>query len=556
MDSDDEEVGAVAVAPTRQTKVAVRTALQRQSKDAPAGEEEKALKAFQHDAIKEFGRGGRVPVKSIKAKRLRENMKRMEGKYREGAVQAKATELLLEESPGYLEAEGLEKTYKFTQDAILKEVDIGTAKKGFELKLPTFGPYCIDYNRTGTDLLLGGRKGHVAAFDWRSSSLHTELQLNETIRDVKWLHNSQFFAVSQKKYVYIYDLKGIEIHCLKKHIEVACMEFLPYHFLLATIGNAGWLKYQDTSTGNLVCEINTKMGTPMSMVQNPRNAILHAGHAKGVVTLWSPNVTTPLVRMLCHKGPVRALAVDREGYYMATAGQESLVSVWDIRMYKKVHSYSTPTPAKSIHISDRGLLAVGWGPHAMVWKDALRTKANSPYLQHLTPGNIVEDLRFCPFEDILGVGHAGGFESLVVPGSGEANFDALELNPYEGKQQRQEAEVRMLLNKLQPEMIALDPDFIGTMDRRKPEERDKGRWQEEETKKMDEKIKIRDRQRGKNSALRKHLRKTGKKNIIDEKRLKLEAMKEKRKRLAQGLAESKREELGPAISRFYRPSAR
>ncbi|KAK6359476.1 Small subunit (SSU) processome component [Orbilia brochopaga] len=554
MDSDDDETGPVALA--RHTTAAAKTTLQKRQKMSHTdATEEKAIKAFQHDAVKEYGRGARVPVKSIKAKRLRENMKRMENKYREGAIQAKATELLLEETPGYLEAEGLEKTYQFTQKAILKEVDVGTAKKGFELKLPTFGPYCIDYNRTGTDLLIGGRKGHVAAFDWRSSSLHTELQLNETIRDVKWLHNSQFFAVSQKKYVYIYDLKGIEIHCLKKHIEVTHMEFLPYHFLLGTIGNAGWLKYQDTSTGNLVCEINTKMGTPTSMSQNQRNAILHVGHAKGTVTLWSPNTTTPLVKMLCHKGPVRALAVDREGYYMATAGQESLISVWDIRTYKKVHSYSTPTPANSLHISDRGLLAIGWGPHATVWKDALRTKASSPYLQHLTPGNIVEDVRFCPFEDILGVGHAGGFESLVVPGSGEANYDALELNPYESKKQRQEGEVKMLLNKLQPEMIALDPDFIGTLDRRKPEEKDKERWQEAE-KRIDEKIKIKNRQRGKNSALRKYLRKSGKKNIIDEKRLKLEGLKEQRQRLAKGLAESKREELGPAVARFYRPPAR
>lgn len=41
------------------------------------------------------------------------------------------------------------------------------------------------------------------------------VQVKETIRDVKLLHNEQFFAAAQKKYVYIYDKRGLEVHCLK-----------------------------------------------------------------------------------------------------------------------------------------------------------------------------------------------------------------------------------------------------------------------------------------------------------------------------------------------------
>jgi len=34
-------------------------------------------------------------------------------------------------------------------------------------------------------MLIGGRKGHVAAMDWKSAALGCELQLKETVKDVK-----------------------------------------------------------------------------------------------------------------------------------------------------------------------------------------------------------------------------------------------------------------------------------------------------------------------------------------------------------------------------------
>ena len=45
----------------------------------------------------------------------------------------------------------------------------------------------------------------------------------------------------------------------------------------------------------------------------------------------------------------------------------------------------------------------------------------------------VQKVHFIPYEDILGVSHDYGYSSLVIPGSGEPNFDAFEANPFETK---------------------------------------------------------------------------------------------------------------------------
>lgn len=188
------------------------------------------------EAEKAYGRGKKVNLKTVKDKKLRGNLQRLEDKYEEAALQARDAEILLENTPGYLETEGeLERTYKVRQSDIVSDIGVATAEKRFDLKLNELGPYIAEYTRNGRDLLLAGRKGHIATMDWREGKLGCELQLGETIRDAKWLHNNQFFAVAQKNYVYIYDKDGVELHCLTKHREVTHMEFLPYHFLLCTL---------------------------------------------------------------------------------------------------------------------------------------------------------------------------------------------------------------------------------------------------------------------------------------------------------------------------------
>lgn len=232
------------------------------------------------------------------------------------------------------------------------------------------------------------------------------------------------------------------------------------------------------------------------------------------------------------------------------------MAVWDIRTFKEVNSYYLHRPGASVAISDRGLAAVGWGTQVSIWKGlfdksvAVQEKVQRPYMAWGGDGQRIERVKWCPFEDVLGVSHDKGFSSVIIPGAGEPNFDALEINPYENTKQRQEAEVKGLLNKLQPETISLNPDFIGNLDLASAEIRRKEKDLDREPE--DPIAKLRNRGRGKNSSLRKYLRKKGSKNIIDEKRLRIqELMKSQQKGEKERLRE-KEKELGPALARFAR----
>lgn len=92
-------------------------------------------------------------------------------------------------------------------------------------------------------------------------------------------------------------------------------------------GHSGWIKWHDISTGEFIAGFGTGHGPCRVLTHNPTNAVSHAGHSNGVVTLWSPAAGKPLASMFCHKAPLTDIAVDREGRYMVTAGLDGYLKV-------------------------------------------------------------------------------------------------------------------------------------------------------------------------------------------------------------------------------------
>ncbi|XP_077369973.1 WD repeat-containing protein 46 [Festucalex cinctus] len=414
--------------------------------------------------LRKFTRKGKTKEKINKHHfKLKEVIARSDEASEMAQKQAARFDLLLPEEAGFLEGDDDEDTCTISQQDIADAVDITSGTKHFDLNLSQFGPYHLDYSKTGRHLLLGGRRGHVACVDWQSKQLTCEINVMESINDVRWLHTEHMFAVAQKKWLYIYDSNGIELHCIRKFNDVLRMQFLPYHFLLATASATGFLQYLDVCVGKEVAAICTKKGRLDVMCQNPYNAVIHLGHHNGTVSLWSPSQKEPLVKMLCHQAGVRSVAVDKTGTYMVTSGMDKKLKVFDVRTFQPLKSYFLPAGASCLSLSQRGLLSAATGDVVQVYRDVWSSPVKKPYMAHRSRAAACE-LRFCPFEDVLGVGHGQGFTSMLVPGAGEPNFDGLDSNPYRSAKQRQEWEVKALLEKIQPELISLDPTHLGKVD--------------------------------------------------------------------------------------------
>merc|ERR1711935_777869 len=121
----------------------------------------------------------------------------------------------------------------------------------------------------------------------------------------------------------------------------------------------------------------------------------------------------------------------------------------------------------------------------------------------------------------------GGISSIVIPGSGEPNLDSTEanLNPNQDKKQRREAEVRSLMDKLQPNMITLDPADIGGIEDSSPEIRQQRleSLQEAANAKKGAMKKQKNKKRGRSKIQTKLRRKQ--QNVVDEQVMKLRESK-------------------------------
>merc|ERR1712137_595467 len=155
----------------------------------------------------------------------------------------------------------------------------------------------------------------------------------------------------------------------------------------------------------------------------------------------------PVSKILCHNSKINAIAINNSGRYMATTGNDSILKTWDVRKFKPLHCYLLNKPITTLDISERNLLAVGNESKCEIWKNPFIKKQYECYLRHNKFSEKSQCVKFCPYEDFLGISYLSSFENIIVPGSGIPNFDTFENNPYSTERNINISLVSKLLDK-------------------------------------------------------------------------------------------------------------
>jgi U3 small nucleolar RNA-associated protein 7 len=149
-----------------------------------------------------------------------------------------------------------------------------------------------------------------------------------------------------------------------------------------------------------------------------------------------------------------------------------------------------------------------------------------------------------------------GWSSILIPGSGEPNFDTWLANPFETSKQRREKEIHSLLDKLPPETIMLDPSKIGTVKSAKKKDKPTKKEKEAEMEAVVEAAKgtaIRKKTKGKNkpskiAVKKKKIVETAKRPFL-EKQMEEENVAKKKQKISEEIS------LPTALQRFARKKA-
>jgi WD40 repeat protein len=117
--------------------------------------------------------------------------------------------------------------------------------------------------------------------------------------------------------------------------EATTLALSPDGALLAVGDRSGAVTLIDTATGKQRARLESPPhdaeGQVWSLVFSPRGSELAVGTQQGHIDVWSlADTRAPLFRLPGHRGFVASLAYDAKGRFLASAGSDKTVDIWDL----------------------------------------------------------------------------------------------------------------------------------------------------------------------------------------------------------------------------------
>jgi len=130
-------------------------------------------------------------------------------------------------------------------------------------------------------------------------------------------------------------------HVVKSHSsDVTGCSIHPTGDYLATSSLDSTWALHDIATATCISQHNTQSG--LHCVQIHPDGLILGGGTKDILQIWDLKVGKLVAKFEEHKGTILDLSFSENGYYLATAADDNVVKLWDLRKVKCFHSLELP----------------------------------------------------------------------------------------------------------------------------------------------------------------------------------------------------------------------
>ncbi|MBN8247275.1 MAG: protein kinase [Verrucomicrobia bacterium] len=136
-------------------------------------------------------------------------------------------------------------------------------------------------------------------------------------------------------------------------------------------GADSWVRTWDATAGRLLVQMSVRSGGVVAGAVSQAPWRLVTATARGEVIVWDPEIESVVRRFLVspEAGGIRALAVTPDARFVATAGLDAVVDVWELPAALLRRQIRTPVPVSLLALSldGRRLVTGGSGDNGLAW---------------------------------------------------------------------------------------------------------------------------------------------------------------------------------------------